>query len=526
MKKIIKILFLLLAFLALVATLSNSFDPDFGWHLRFGQDVMQGNFEYLDSYTWAYFGQSWVNHSWGGSILIWILHSNLTYFGLVLFTSLAIFVSIIIILKTFYNKFDINFVIITAFTAISLDFIIKTRPAMISLVFFALVLYMIERANRNKAFYFLPLVIWIWSFIHGSWMLGFIIINIYLFGHIWHLILKKYQPKYALADTNWNFSLIKKIILIQIISAILILINPYSFEAWKEVLNYFSESYFKNYITEWLPSYAYPVFIAPLILWTVSLVFVIWGAIKKKMSWSQVLLFLAFFYAAMKHKRNNLYLVLISTPVILNILDLAVLEIKNNFKKKIYELYKKIILILLFIFAILGIIFYSTKIHFSDDIWHDKYILNRHAMPYEAVEFLKEEIGNKDVDIFNEFNWGCYLDWKIPNARGYLDCRAAATWYNEDHTKTSLENYQDIKFYTGGFDYINNSDVEYIILSKNYFGQSSPNLINKFLFTNKNLDNILQLKKPQLIKMLEKSNNWTKIYSDPQALIWNRSVVD
>jgi hypothetical protein len=80
-----KFLLCVLAVLYVTAVISYRFDYDLGWHLRFGRDALLDKFQFLDTYTWSYYGQPWVNHEWGGDILYWLLYSNFGYFSLVFF---------------------------------------------------------------------------------------------------------------------------------------------------------------------------------------------------------------------------------------------------------------------------------------------------------------------------------------------------------------------------------------------------------------------------------------------------------
>ena len=99
-----------------------------------------------------------------------------------------------------------------------------------------------------------------------SWILGFIVINIYLFGNIIYLLFKNIVPNTPGQDTGWTYRLIIKLLGMEILSGLAVLANPYGIKMWQEILSYFSEGYYKQFITEWIPSYTYPIYPIPLIL--------------------------------------------------------------------------------------------------------------------------------------------------------------------------------------------------------------------------------------------------------------------
>lgn len=517
MRKTLIALILLLSFFWLVSTLSNTFDGDLGWHLRFGKDAFAGNFQYLDSYTWGFFGQPWTNHEWGGDLLFWFLYNNFGYFALVLTASAAVFTAIFLIQKIWQKETTIISSSILLISAASVSFALSTRLSMFGPMFLAILLWSLEKIPHKKTYWLWPIILWFWSAIHGSWILGFIVINIYLFGNIAHLLLKKYCLKYAGQDTGWTYRLIIKLLGMEILSGLVILINPYGIKMWQEILRYFSEGYYKQFITEWIPSYTYPIYPIPLILGAVCSVFVIWGLIKKKASLAQTLLFLAIFYSAFQYKRNNLYLVIVCAPILTVVARTIMDELRM-----VVLWPKKICAVILLLATVGGLGFFSSKINFGKDIFTNQKILTTYGFPYDAVNALKKEVKNKKIHLFNEFYWGGYLNWTMPDSVVYLDGRGTATWKYDDH-ETMLARYQKIRFEAGGLAELENSPAEYVILQINTLGYPPPNFINKIIFTPNDFQKIFSTEQSQLEKMLDKSKKWKVIYEDTSSKVWEKT---
>lgn len=523
MEKTLKILLFIAGFLLCLAISSNYFDPDFGWHLRFGQDAGKGNFQFLDSYTFTHFGEPWVNHEWGNDLMAWFIYRNFGYTPLLVIYSLAVWLAFVLINKIFIPRLTPAALVFSLVCIRSASHIIVARPAMFTPLFFVLLLWSLEKTDKPRAFWLWPPLIWLWSAIHGSWILAFIVINIYLGGQILQIILKKYG--WENADT-WDWKIIRRAILAEIISAGAVVINPYGLSIWKEVLEYFSKNYYKSWIIEWLPSYTYPIYWQALVISTVGLVLIFLAWKKRLVNLTQVLLFSAFFIAAWQYKRQAIFSVLLVAPVLAVAYHLAAEKIKNQnlaafFQNKIFRAVINSFFILSLILAMAG---FLLKIKMPRDIWRERTFLEQKiSMPVTAVEYLKKEAGDKKIFVFNEFFWGGYLNWNLPEALVYLDGRGTVSWIAENGEKSALEKYREIKFSSGGLRELEKTSANYAILANPRLAAAPrPDLVNRWLFRAEDFKKLTETKMSELEKDLRASDNWTLIYSDNLSSIWKQ----
>ncbi len=512
-KTLLKILLILFGLYLTVSLVSYTVDGDFGWHLRFGKDAVMQNFQYTDSYTWSFFGKEWVNHEWGGDIVFYLLYNTFGYFSLVLLISTAIWFSFVLINKIFEKKLSVLSIIVSLVCLLVTDFLITMRLAMLAVPFLVLLLYLLENVRTKKTYYYFPIILWLWASLHGSWILGFVVINIYLFGNILSRIIE--WKKVYKFENIWNNILIKKVILWQFISALVLMINPYGYKIWSEVILYFTNSFYKQHITEWLPSYTYPIFIAPLFLFAFCAVMLFIAFKKRKINLIHILLFIFFFISAFQYKRNNIFLVLLCVPIITQSLFYTFQEIKWKIKTK------KIVGYIMLSAIILSIVLvYRPQIRYTNNVWADTELLEYYGFPVSATEFLGKQIGNNvDEKIFNEYSWGGYVLWNLPQHKVFLDGRSAATW-KDDNGKLMLKKQLEILTEKDGLLYIEKNGVRYIILRNNYSGYQKPNWVNKAIFKGEKLEIIESNYKYQLIEDLESSDTWTQIYHDSIGTIW------
>lgn len=523
MNKILKILLFILGLLFCLKTESWDIDRDFGWHLRFGQDAWRGQFQYLDNYTWTHQSLPWTNHEWGIDVLSWPIIEHIGYLPILIFFSLIAWLSLVMVNRIYLSRWTISGLFFSFLAAYSVAPVLTVRPALFLLPFLTMILWTLERAPEKKMFYLWPFIMWLWSAMHGSWIFGFITINVFLFGQITQICLKKYFNREE--KKTWMIRDIAQAIGWQIASFLVLALNPYGTQIWLEVFEYFSKNYFKAHVTEWIPSYTFPVFWMPLVISTVAGILILWAWKKKQVNFSELLVYVVFFYAAWKYKRNMVLPVLAAVPIF----TLAWEEIKKEFieKTKISSILNQKFLLAGQVFVLAGICFFGVnylgKINWDNQPWYNKdFLYNYIQFPYEAADFLKEKIGETNTPIFNEFGWGSYLNWSVPHALVFLDGRGTATWLWSDGS-TVLEKYQKIKFEKNGLAELEQTPVQYILLkSEKVSGYAKPDLVNRLLFPKNKLEKIVFSEQSELESDLRASDKWKLIYSDYLSNVWQK----
>jgi len=528
LEKIIKIALVILLFFIVLSKISNSFDGDFGWHLRFGQDAAKGNFQYTDSYTWGYYGENWVNHEWGGDIIFWEMYNTTGYYSLIILVALITAGAFFLAAKIYSGKTTILGLAIAAISLKNVSHILVMRLAMFSVLLFTLLWWTLEKIPEKKYYYFWPILFWVWSILHGGWTLGFITINIYFFGHLAQTLIHKYYP--TIPSSSWKKKDFIKVAGAQIVSLLMILLNPYGYRIFTEVIAYFTQNFYKSHITEWVASYVFPIYWPSLIISTIVLLFSVLLFYKQKINLPQFLLVIAFFCSGFMYKRNALYIVLIGIPIIITTINLAWEIIKKqrpDLREIFYSKLMKTILIIFGSFTIFFLLFsYGAKIKIYQNPWEQRENLIKNLMPYDAVQFLKKETAGKQYKIFNEYSWGGYMNWELREQPIFLDGRGTATWESKENPgQTMLQDYFAIKSDKGGLEKLELEKVDYIIIQNNNFIiYNLPDKINQLIF-GKKLNKVFNPVPTQLETDLANNKNWQLIYSDYAASIWKNLTV-
>jgi hypothetical protein len=223
--KIAKWSLYLLALAIIINTLSHTFDGDLGWHLRFGREASQSAFPYTDTYTWSFSGHNWTNHEWGGDLVYWFLYDNFNYGALIILSGLTVWLALILNIKNYDNNKPLSGAFVVVVLSLAMNFILTVRLAMLSALFFVLIILSLEKIEK-KAYWYWPIIFWLWAAVHGSWILGFIIIGIYLFSYFFAKII---PPQYSFLTGKkmpWDNSTWRRVLGMSVVSAVAITLNP------------------------------------------------------------------------------------------------------------------------------------------------------------------------------------------------------------------------------------------------------------------------------------------------------------
>ncbi len=512
---LIKIILVAACYAFIVMTMSGFIDADFGWHLRFGRDWWQGaSFPYQDTYTWTNYGKLWVNHEWGGDILFWFIYKLFGYIGLVLAMAGVLLAAFLLAVRIFKKTITISSLMVVLVSLWAVQHIIVMRLAMLAPFFLVLLWHSLERLPDKRLYYFWPVLFWLWSAWHGSWILGFIVISIYIAGHVLNIFFQKYVPRFY-QPRGWTGKNIIIVLFWAMLSAAVTLLNPYGFGLWREVFMYFFTTYDKLHVTDWLASYVYPVYWRPLVIMGISIPLAAYAWWSKKITWPQSLLFVSFWYSAFRYKRNAILFVIIAVPLFVFILEFALNETRVFWKRwaKVGR-YRSFLLVPL----ALVLFFYIINISFDFNPWTNERLVRQSGYPLEAVNFLKRATQDRPTRIFNNFNWGGYLNWNLPQATVFLDGRGGGTWFVPDQKITYLEYYHHLLNNPGGLEVITQKRVRYIFLPKpsvNY----QVDAVNRWLFGER-LRPILAPPPTRIENDLEKSADWQLVYEDEISRIW------
>ncbi len=523
----------LLFLIIFLFSLNNSFnylDPDLGWHLKAGEDIVkQKEVNTNNYYNYTLEDVDWVNHEWLLDVLSYIVYDNLGYIFLSLIFSLAlvfVFYFLYKLLKSKYPSlkdkkvlsFNLSLFLYFLFSIIGIIAIsphVGLRMQVFALLLFTILLFILEKINQNyQRYYFaLPLIFLIWANIHGTFLLGLGLIISFLGIKILERILYNYNFKKINYSYLWNNKKIKNFFYLIIVSILFTFINPYGLNLYK-FLGGYKNTFYLNHISEWLSQYT-----APFNFWqigylalTISLLLIPYLLDKYrniKFNLWDVFLFVFFFYFAVSSRRHFPLFFIATLSSVIYLVNYLFIDNKKIFTYA--YLRNKIDIKFLRAFIIFMVFLTSIFLLVQIDFTNKPFFNYCEKYPCEAVDFLQKNKELQDKKMFNYYTWGGYLIWNLPQKKLFIDGRMPQVEYKEH---TILEDYFSFFNKDKIENKIKEHDIKLFLLSNNLEPKKRSWLEEKIV----NLENTDN--KNYLYSYLKNSNNWDLIFNNDVSVIY------
>jgi len=539
-KSILWLLFYLFIFAFLLHHSYSYLDPDLGWHLKTGEEIIAtGAVPHINQIDYTLLGQRWVDHEWFSNVLVDWLYTRLGYWSLnVLFALLITGVFLIInrFIRREISRSDEDFWLLVPLEIVSLIAMASSlgvRVQEFSILGLVLLLSIIYYYNKNKnwrrLFWLLPLF-YLWACMHAGFLLGLGLLVIFTGVKIFELILPA-KFKNARLETA-EFLTGRQIAIFAGFSLAALAVTfatPYGFELYS-FLGTYTSTFYMTHILEWLPQWSLPylywqVFYICLII--IALGFYVVFAFRKKgglrISAWQFSLALVLMAMATQSRRHTPLLIAATLPFLAKFLiDFLNIKFsdqaeKKPLKKSWVNAFVGIYLILIFSLPLaeefLSTSFVSDPFRgFCEDRFAADHSLQT-PYPCAAVEFLKSHPEYDSRRLLNEFGWGGFLIWAYPERQLFIDGRLPQADYEG---QTLLEEYWNFLQPDTIPKYLKKHDIRLVLLktieSKPHFSWFERNFLwldaNELDFTN------------YLEEYLKSDPQWKIIYQDSISAIY------
>ncbi|MDQ5943301.1 MAG: hypothetical protein QG675_69 [Patescibacteria group bacterium] len=352
-------------------------DPDFGWHLRAGQHMLVYGVPKIDIFTYTAEYFPWVNHSWLSDLLVAGLYMIGGYSIVAVFFALVWTSALLIASRSkYYIVTILAFIATVPFAGI--------RMVAWSVLFLAILERLLENSKRHYI-WLLPLLFLGWANLHGSFTLGLLVL-------VLHQIFSK-------SKLPWQ---------VVLLSFIATLVNPFGYGVYVEVARTALDTQLKSHITEW-QAINLPTMVLPYLIGLISLHFIFnKHPIKTIASIPGLLLLLA-----LSSIRHAPLFVVSSQRYFEDYTSRLTTAIKSMPKNNMSKKHITILVIICLFMA--GLTVWQLLAGTIVDGRRDR------SYPVAAVEYL----ANSPCQgrIFNDYNYGGYIIWKLPDSKVYIDGR-------------------------------------------------------------------------------------------------------
>lgn len=453
---------------------------DIWWHLKTGDFLLKGIFPTQDIFSFTAFGKPWILHEWGSEVLFALAYKGMGISGLILLKSFVVALMFGLVFNMMLRR-NINILVCLAFTLILMIGNAGSwsiRPHIFTNLFLVMLFYIyIEfRHHKNqKALRFLPLIFLVWINLHGGFIIGFMFLGICIIAEVITVFVQYDKEK------SLSFDECKRLVLYTIASFAVCFINPNTYKGVLYPLMYLGNQMDSHLLSEWNPTTIREDFEFFIIVF-----FFLIGLLfnKKKLFLYEIFLMLVFIGFAFSAKRHVSIFTLVAIPIVTplwqniiffgydRILDVAsdrlkqllqkISEYFNNRSIWFYLMEKQLkyhmIPVLVLICFILLCSFKGEKLNMG---------LDQSRYPIEMVEYIKSN--NIKGNIFNQYAWGGFLLWSIPDRKVFIDGRM------DVYKKEISDQYLMIIHLKKGWeDVLKKYSIEHVVVKKD-------NIISRFL---------------------------------------------
>lgn len=492
-------------------------DPDFGWHLKVGQEIaINRQIPQINTFNYTYTG-NWVDHEWLSNLGLYYIFNNFGYNALVFFFAgligLVLIILNIFVYKTLPHRPFWLIAVVQLFGVLAAIPHFGVRIQELALLFVLLILIIIEWYSRLKDWRILlalPPLFFLWANLHASFLLGFFILFSWLAVKLFEYWLAGNKKlNWLVVDYFLKLKLLGIFFIFALLSWAVTWLTPYRADLYSFLFGYKNKAYL-SLIQEWLPQYSFPFYYNQLLylaLGAAAFLLYIYFQVKAKKALDFWRLFLVFVFLGLsfQSRRHFPLFFIVSFSLIIETYSQFFL----GFKLVYYYWLKRLVLACLILIIIAQFLAISPATKPFSFFCAD--------YPCRAVDFLKNNPQYDDFNIFNNYGWGGFLIWVLPERKLFIDGRLPqiefAGW-------TFIQEYFDFfGMNNKPQDKLNQYNIKLVLIA----AEDRPIRIKnweKIFFRIKDQEIIPN---NRLRKYLDSASDWQVIYQDETAKIYFRN---
>lgn len=467
MKFTIRNLFLFILFCSIFyLSLRPIVDPDFWWHLRTGQLIVQTQeIPRADPFSFTANSKQWVAHEWLSELFIFKSFDVGGYGLLIIIFSGIITASFLFAYlrcskesKPYIAGFSL---LLGAFTSAP---IWGVRPQMFTLLFASIFIFLLDRYRHNGNFKILipiPILTILWVNLHAGYIIGIAIVIIYVIGYLLEVANLRYRRKEKIdAVTQKSLWILFSVLITSILATLL---NPTGLRILTYPFETLTDSAMRTYIIEWFSPDFHQVIWQPFAFMLLLLIGA--GMIgNRPISITKIILTLVFGYGALRSMRHIPLFAIVAIPVLAEQFNFLIkFKPIAQEQNRHFRYVASIAISAIAAVMVLGFIQVTNNQQKSE----------AESFPKDAVNWIIE---NKPKgNLFNSYNWGGYIIWRLyPEYLVYIDGRA------DLYGKEFVSNYTEIYFTKPGWEEkLNQENIGFVIVESDSMladalRQSSP----------------------------------------------------
>lgn len=402
------VLSLLYALPAIYSIRSSSFvaDNDIWWHLAAGRWILQHrSLPRTDPFSLYGMGKPWAAYSWGFELPAAWLVAHFGLLGLVLL-HFALATAVIVVLHRMIAHRVPDFTIaaaLTASAAVAMNSLFTPRPWLLTILFFFLELHIVLDAwesGKYRRLWLLPFIFCLWANVHVQFVYGGFLL-VLVAGDAWLSWWKASDDASLRRARNvWTVT--------ALLCAAATLLNPYFLGIYKVAYELGTQAQVMDLISELgaVPFRSFPNYLLLLIA-LAAVAALAWRREVRAFPWALLLWSVVF---SLRTQRDSWLVAGVGAIIIADSLRGQAVTPWRRSRLQVGVTAIGTVLVILATGWLLGLSNQSLQATIAA------------RYPADAVEAVKQK--GLTGPLFNDFGWGGYLIWKLPEIPVSMDGRA------------------------------------------------------------------------------------------------------
>lgn len=388
-------------------------DPDFWWHLRTGQWILEnGQIPHGDPFSFTNFGKEWTAHEWLSEVILYGLY-RLGGLPLLIFVFALVITAafVIVYLRSPGKPFVAVFALLLGALATAPTW--GVRPQMFSLLLSSVFLYLLDRyqeTGNHRHIIHLPFMTVLWVNLHAGFALGIFLTGAYIasqgINFLKALAAKDEEARGAALHRGLTFALAFLACLLAV------LVNPNGARMYSYPFETLTSPSMMMFIQEWASPDFHLAEWQPLAWLLLALIAAgILG--RKPANPAHLLLTIVLGYFSLRSMRNVSLFALAAIPLLA---AQAAAVFRTGPEVRAANRLGRWLnpLLLALVLLAVGLRFASVALEQEQ--------AEAETYPVAAVDWIDEN--RPEGQIYNTYGWGGYVLWRLPGYPVYIDGRA------------------------------------------------------------------------------------------------------
>lgn len=401
------------------------FDPDIWWHLETGKWIVDhGTLPITDPFSVFGEGKSWLAYSWLFDVGMYELVHVFGESAIIAYTLGGVWVVMLVMHRVVGRRctqFLLCCGLMTAGT-LAISRLFTPRPWLLTIVFFAITLEVVLLVREGKWtpwFWSLTAIYMLWANVHIQFIYGLGLLGLACVAPVIDQYVKPFMATQgALMGNSLQW---RRLIALTSLCTLATLITPYHVYLYSIVIQLSGQTGMWEYSQEMqAPAFRTVADWAMLVLFTFALI-----RLGRRRSWSsfEIVMLLVAGASAFRGLRDAWLLVLVAMVVSTSQ--------KSDESKNATHGFSPYGLTAIIVFVTVGVVWTISY----RDLSHERIQENTAKIyPIKAASFVEHQayVG----PLYNHFDWGGYLIWRLPHLKVSMDGRANV--YGDERIKQAL----------------------------------------------------------------------------------------